>query len=440
MKYLFLQDDLGRGMIRKEKSLYALVMGFFISIFLPPVAPLFNNLFIALVFIVSITFNSWNDKIRLLKARPAVILMIIFFLLQVISALMSQDKSRAFTLLGLRIPLLMFPISIGLIVISETLKDRIFFLYSVVISVVAVVCLVYSYNRSLVKNDTGFLYNDSLTEVIDVQSVYFAFMTNLAIFSYVYLLVKKTFIIKFRWLIYLNIGFLLIIHFLLASRMEISFLYTSGILFSLGYFIWFRKKPVYGIIGAGSLILAAVLFVTIFPKTVNRFNELKYANYEFNREAIESHYNGQLTPDQWNGFNIRLAIWKCGWELSKEHPVFGTTIGDKDQALLKTFEKNGFNFGIKTNKNMHSNYLDILSSMGFIGLIVFIAGFLFLPALGCYKVKDFIGLIILADFGVSLITETYVDRSLGCIMLGFMISFILSYKNPDELRTKAKLA
>jgi O-antigen ligase len=436
MKYLFLQDELGQAMAPKLKTIYALIMGFFISLFLPPVAPLFNNLFIALIFIACLRLTTVREKISLLKKRPAIILMIIFFLLQIISALISEDQSRGFTLLGLRVPLLMFPISIGLIVVPQIFKERVFFLYSVVITVTAIVCLIYSYNRSAVRNDTGFLYNDSLTELIDVQSVYFAFMTNIAIFSYVYLLIKKTFVLKFKWVIYACICFLLVIHFLLASRMEISFLYTSGILFSLYYFIAVQKKPLKGIAAAGSLVLAAVLFVTIFPKTVNRFNELKYSEFEFNRDAIESHYNGQLTPDQWNGFNIRLAIWKCGWQLSKEHPVFGTSIGDKDKALINTFEENGFNFGIKTNKNMHSNYLDVLSSMGFIGLLVFVAGFLVLPILSCIRYRDILGFMILADFGVSLITETYIDRSLGCILLGFMISFVLSYRDPSDKRAE----
>jgi O-antigen ligase len=161
---------------------------------------------------------------------------------------------------------------------------------------------------------------------------------------------------------------------------------------------------------------------------------LLYPDYNFKSQAVEAHYNMQLTPEQWNGFNIRLAIWNCGLEIFKDHPVTGVKLGDKENALLKKFSDKGFSFGIRTNKNMHSTYLDLLASMGITGFLVFAIGFLILPLIYCKNAKDVLGTMVIIDFMLSFITETYPDRSMGSVIFGFFIAFIISYKN---IRVKA---
>jgi O-antigen ligase len=413
----------------KERRLLILTAIFLITFFLPG-APVINNIAIALLVIFSFGYNKIAEKMALLRQRPAIIFIIIFYVLQVISAFMSQDQEHGFRILQMRVPLLLFPISLGLIYLKDSLKFRIFFIYAAVITFVALACLISSlvvYSRT---NDAGFLYNDSLTDIIGKQSVYFALMVNLALFSYVYLILKNLVAAAAKKWIFISMAFLMIVHFMLASRMEISFLYGSGIVFALYYFFIVKKNKKAGFIMIGGLAVAALLFIQLFPKTINRFNELLYPDYRFESNAVESHYNMQLTSEQWNGLNIRLAIWNCGWELVKKRPLFGVSIGDKDQALLDSFKEKGFNFGIRTNKNMHSTYLDLFASMGIIGLIVFLAGFIILPIVSCIQMKDIPGGLFLVDFMLSFVTETYPDRSMGCIIFGFFLAFILSYKKP----------
>ena len=31
----------------------------------------------------------------------------------------------------------------------------------------------------------------------------------------------------------------------------------------------------------------------------------------------ESHYNMEVTADQWNGANLRMAAWRCGWKAAR---------------------------------------------------------------------------------------------------------------------------
>jgi O-antigen ligase len=421
---------------RKETALLVLTGVFFFTFYLPA-APVINNLAIVALAIFCGFFNSGTEKLRLLRERPAILFIMLFYILQVLSLYLSDDKAKAWLYLQVRIPLLLFPISLGLIYIRDALKLRMYFIYAFITTLAALFCLVSAMTIYYRTGDSGYIYNDSLTDAIGKQSVYFALMVNIAIFSYAYLLIKNYIARCYRIPVVCCIAFLLIIHFMLASRMEILFLYSSAIISGLYYFIVKKKNRKAGFIVIGALALCAVAFVQLFPKTLNRFNELLYPTYDFKSDAVESHYNMKLTPDQWNGLNIRLAIWNCGFEIVKQHPVMGVSLGDKDQALLNVFKQKEFKFGIRTNKNMHSTYLDVLSSMGVIGLTVFLLGFIILPLISCARLRDLIGTLAIIDFMLSFTTETYPDRSMGCVIFGFFIAFIISYKNQNANHLKA---
>lgn len=428
MQYLFLRDAVGMGLSKKEKIVYAILAGFFLSFYLP-VAPLINSLFIGLITLFPFFYNKAGERFRLLPKRPAILMMILFYCMNIISALISQNLAEGVSMLILRLPLLLLPLALGSVYIGRELGNRILFLYAFITTLAAIASFGYACMMYLKFHDTGFLYNDSLTTAINKQSVYFALMVNLSIFFYTYLLWQKALPYRYKPWIGLNIGFLLVIHFLLASRMQITFLYSVAIVFITGYFIS-RKHIWRAVAWIAALFLACILFILFFPKTMNRFKELGYPHYEFSSNAVESHYNMQLEPDQWNGANIRLAIWKCGWDLSRRHLLTGVPLGDKKEKLREVYREKNFAFALKTDKNMHSNYLDVLANFGIFGLAVFLAGFFFLPFRSCLGKKDILGMLIIVAFFLSLITETYIDRSMGCIMLGFFISFTISRNKP----------
>ena len=250
--------------------------GFFLITFYLPVFPIINNIAILSLTILCLFFNSWREKLRLLKQRPAIFIITLFYLLLVISAFTSIDEAKGMQYLQVRIPLLLFPLTLGLIQIKPAVKIRVYLLYAVITTLAACFCLVSAlivYNRT---GDSGFIYNDSLTEAIGKQSSYFALMVNLAIFSYSYLLIKNYITRSFKKVVIILIAFLMIIHFLLASRMEISLLYGAAIAFALYHFFVKTKNRRAGFIMIGGLAFCAVIFVYLFPKTINRFNELLY--------------------------------------------------------------------------------------------------------------------------------------------------------------------
>ena len=427
MKSMFLSEDNENNLTAKEKVLYALTAFFFITLYLPSM-PVINNVFIGLIFIYSFFFNTIREKLDLLKQRKEVIAMIIFYLIHVISFFFSVNKVEAGRMLGMRVPLFMFPVAIGLIYIREPLKERILLIYAGTTTLAAFICLFFAWLAYNHTGNSGLLYNDSLTMPIGKQSIYFALMVDLALFSYVYLLEKKSLVIRFRWLMYLAMIFLVIMNFMLASRIAIIDLYLSLLVLAVFYMIK-KRKLLEGMTLVMGLLVGSFLLVKFLPKTLNRFKEFTYTDYQFNNHGIESHYNMELTKDQWNGINIRLAVWSCGWELAKQNPFLGAGLGDKKDKMMGIYKKRKFDFAYKSERNMHNNYLDVLCTFGIVGSVIFLLGFFIFPVVSSFRVKDLLGMAVVVAFAFSLSSETYLDRSLGCVLTAFFLNFIAGYKN-----------
>jgi len=388
------------------------------------------NVAMWLFFVYSFFLNPITEKWKLLLQRKEILLILLFIILNAVSALLSGNQKEGISFLGIRISLFVIPLAIGSIYIREYLKDRLIFCFATVTSAAAFGCLAWGIFQASRYHDWSLLYNDNLSEIINFQSIYFAMVLNLAIFGFIYLVLKKSVLINNNVIVPVLL-MLLVIHFLLASRMAILILYFAAFIFAVVQIIR-RKKYLEGITLIMGLLLACFLLVKFFPKTINRFKELTYTKFDYHSTARESHFNMALDSTQWNGANLRIAVWQCAWTVINDHKIFGTGLGDKMDELKKEYTKRGFVFAIQTNRNTHNNYLDIWLSLGLVGLVLFIGGAIALPIFKCIRVRDWYGMIIVISFSISLFSENYMDRTMGNTLLGFFLAFISSYKKPGN--------
>lgn len=413
---------------KKEKWLYGLITAFLLTLYLPHI-PVITNIIFGGIAVFSFFYNSWDDKKRLLRQRKDVLIILLFYLLHIISAFLSDNKKEGFSYLVLRLPLLAFVLVLGWVYINQTLKERILVAYAIITTLVLLFCIIWQLFQYQATGNAALLYNDSLTGIIDRQSVYVANMVNMAIFAIIYLVSIGSAMLPKRILVYAAMLVLLVANFLLASRIGITILYSTLFCLAVIYIIK-KRKFVAGAAFVLALAAAGFVLVQVFPKTINRFRELGYTHYEYSHKGVESHYNMQVTPDQWNGANIRLAVWNCGWELVQQHPVFGVQVGDKMDELMEVYANKQFNFAYASRRNLHNTYLDVLVAFGVVGLILFLAGFLVIPFIKSIQTRDLFGMLVIPAFTLSLVSETYLDRSLGNMLVAFFIGFIISYRKP----------
>jgi O-antigen ligase len=413
---------------RKEKTLCFLVVLFFLILY-NPFKEQIGVIGMWPIFVYSFMFNTPAQKMALLKKNRGLILLLLFFILNLLSILWSENKKEAFSWLGIRLALFVLPVALGTLSIRPQVRERIICLFAFCTTIAALGCLLRAIYRFTNQQDASLLYNDNLTDIIHLQSIYFAMLVNLSIFSYVWLWLNKSPQLN-KILAVLSVALLLVVHFLLASRVAIFILYSSILVFALVYMIHYKKLLAGGVLIAGLMAFSFILFF-FFPKTINRFRELTYTNFNYHNNGVESHFNMAVDATQWNGANLRLAVWQCGWTVIKDHFFYGTGLGDKRDALMQQYASKGFEFGIRTRRNTHNNYVDVWLSMGLTGLVLFLLAFFVSPLSNSIKNNDWLGIVIVISFALALFSETYMDRNTGNIIIGFFFG-LLSANKPSK--------
>jgi O-antigen ligase len=411
-------------MKRKEIIILCLFLLFIASFFLSFAVAL-KVIAMGMLVLFAFVDGSFKQKLLLFKERKYLWFMLAFAIVLFTSFLLSDNRPDGSRSLQLRLPLLLFPLSIGLMQITKELRDKILLGAAIIVSIGCFASLGWAVYRTIQENNSAWLYNDGVSYLIGQQSIYTSLLVNISIYVFVYHLFHFHLSNRYKLLLWLGIVFLFIISYLLASRNMMLLLYITGIFFSLSFMIK-KKKYRQGAVLMISLLITAFLVFRFFPKTINRFKELAFTEFDFQSQAKESHYGAELTPDQWNGANFRLAAWQCGWQLFKEHPLTGVGLGDKKDELFKKYAQKKFHFAIATNKNVHNNYLDILFSIGVAGLVLFLLGWIFLPFVWFIRNRDGLAIIILLTFSFAMLTENYFDRSIGPMLFGFFVTFLLS--------------
>jgi O-antigen ligase len=426
-------------MTKKEKVLFVLILFFLTTLFLPwlKLANIFAAIFLGVYsfffdFLTdSVTIrkenlsNLFKEKWQLLKKRKYLLWMFLFFIVVVISVFLSSNFHKGLRYLDPRLPLAYFPISVGLLQLKKEFKEKILLGFAWLTTLIMLFCLGWSLQRSDFYKKPEFLYNDSFTEILRQQSIYISLLVNLSIYIFAYhILYKKN---RYKgWMIF-TVIFLFATNYLLASRNLMIVLYTVTLGFAL-YYIFKKKNYLEGATLIFGLAFGVLVVFKLFPKTFNRYKELAYTQFDYRSMGKESHYNMEVTKDQWNGANFRMAAWRCGWELFLTNPVKGVDIGDKKDILMNKYREKDFQFALLTQKNVHNNYLDILYSMGLIGLSCFLVGWVVLPFLYAKRQHDGLSALIILTFAIAWVTEIYFDRSLGGMLTGFFIPFLLTDK------------
>lgn len=412
----------------KESALSILILLFLLTFFLPFFMAL-KVILMGLLCVYILFYNSFSEKLSLFLRRRHTWLMSGFTIMLLVSLLLSDNTTSGLRFLQLRLPLIIFPLTIGLVYLPARRRNHILLGIAAMITISCAASLGYAIYRATVEQNSAWLYNDALSLFIGQQSVYTSVFVNISIYVFAFFLFFSNDYSKYRSLMVPALVLLLITSYLLASRSMMIFLYASALFFFLFYMIK-KKKYAQGLALFSGFAVAILLVYKFFPSTFNRFRELAYTQFNYTSKGTESHYAGELNAAQWNGANFRLAAWQCGWQLFKEHPLAGTGLGDKEDALNKVYADRGFQFAIDTKKNVHNNYLDILLSLGVAGLLLFLAGWIILPFLTLLRQRDGLGIIILLTFVFAMITEVYFDRSLGGLVFGFFIPFLLTpYSN-----------
>lgn len=427
--YFFAINKAANG--KTDSVLYFTILCYIISLFIKDM-PVVTNILMMLVFTLSI-IGITKEKLKLSFLNNKVLLGVIaFYLIMMFSALFSNDKKEAIAILVRRLPLLFLPLSFYLINFKKEIWNKISLFYAITAGFATIFGFSYGVFCYFKTNDSGFLYNDNISEILGRQAVYLALYVSIAIVILIIHFNHNFEIKKFKPFIFITIIWLIFILFMLASRAAMLGLFIVFVISITNYIIR-KKKYLEGVLLIFCIIVGFVLMSKLFPKTLNRFNGTTETNFQFDNKNVENHFNAAYDSSKWNGTNTRMAIWRCAYEVWLENPLIGTGIGDKNTELKKKYEEKKFWYGLSTNKNTHNQYLDILLSMGIIGEIIFIFLFLIWPLFTFWKQKQTFGMFVLIIIGICLITENMFDRYQGLVFIPFIFSLASKIVDKKEI-------
>ncbi len=163
------------------------------SLFLLFIASFFLSFFVSLKVIVmgllilfAITQGSIKQKLHLFKERKHLWFMLAFALWLIASFFLSENHSDGLRSLQLRLPLILFPLSIGLMQLTKELRDTILLGIAIIVSVSCLASLCWSIYRYMQENNSAWLYNDALSYLIGQQSIYTSLFVNISIYIFTY--------------------------------------------------------------------------------------------------------------------------------------------------------------------------------------------------------------------------------------------------------------
>jgi len=232
---------------------------------------------------------------------------------------------------------------------------------------------------------------------------------------------KKAFLIVVITLIYLTAIFL-------KNRTVLIVLF--GVYPMLLFFFSIRKKTkkTKGIVLISFLVLAGTSFIV-----------LKSVNLDPNSRI------GNLLETNFGSGNERIRIWENSLELSKEHPLIGYGAGDWKAEILRTpLRFTQAEKGEVFYQRTHNDFIQLLVEQGVIGLLLFVAFFVFAIVRIVKSVNDgrikhgalagVLGFMVIAFFSFPL-----EKVELMILLFLFLIPVLDRQRVGDELKVQSLL-
>jgi O-antigen ligase len=294
---------------------------------------------------------------------------ILLFVLHMIGIFFSEDKPEAYAIIERRLSFLIFPLLLSQQLSAERIRT-----IALTFAMAVISGLVFCYFKAslfyFATSESSVFFYHQFSSGIGIHAVYLA---AYAVFS-IHILWHYT--PWEEWLLrtvsLIAIGFLTASCFLLSSKMMLAVL-LIGVLTRLfmSMAITIKKKVVLGT-GFLMLLISGILFL---PNLKQRFD------FEL-RTELRTIKPYEL-PDETNltGTSFRLLVWKHSIEIIKQEKawLYGVGIGDFQELLNKRYAATGMYMGNPEtndvgykNYNPHNQYIELLLSVGIIGLMPFI--------------------------------------------------------------------
>jgi len=340
-----------------------------------PLPFIYSTMGSALLFIFWILQANPVDVVQQLKQRKFLWPWLLYFMLFALSYFYSENKEQSIFDLESKLSLFILPIIIGAgIMLDRPKLERIFFFFTLGVSVVAIICIVKAGVLWHSHHDKSVFFYHNLVEGFEANAVYMAWYCLFSITILLFLPWKTFYIGRWKALKILTILLQILFFVLLSARMLTVLFFIVLIPAYFGKAI--TRLPRSRIILA--LTTLFILLIAIFG-TKNPLRD-RFANiFDANYKLVYLNDYSNIPEGNFNNLTLRLFFWRIGIENMNEHHLWLTGTGNGDAQALQndkmhqlkihnidnTKERSPF-----YNANLHNMFMQTLLMVGLPGVIL----------------------------------------------------------------------
>lgn len=369
--------------------------------------------------------SDWADLPAQLWGNPAFRWALWFFIATLASVFWSDNRSEAWRLFALKIPLLAWPLALA--GVETPYRFRISVLLDVFVLGLSLSCLsllgMALYQSLVLGAQEAFFYHNLMRWPL-LPGHYFSLYLVFGAGWTLHRLLRDFNTASGGVLVLRTAALALFVLVLSLTAVRIAALgLVAALLFALSDAL--PKIPLrnWGIALSGLGVFGLLM---LSPETRRRATETWDEWKSFNRLETEKQTNA------------RVYLWKHGWSVLNERPWLGHGLGDADDRLQEQLKQETALFWDGSGHyrlsdrrlNYHNTFLQTAAQMGWLGLVILVFLFATLLHSRAGFASRLLGLVCLISFS----TESMLERQAGVFFFGFMFALLAV----EAERTKRK--
>jgi len=344
------------------------------------------------------------------------LLFAVFFLVQVLGLLYSEDIDFGLKRVSIMLPILFLPAILSVEVLN---KKHVNFILSVTTYAILIIFLSYIFIHVFVDGrDINTFVHFTVEEKLGISQFYLIFLLLIPILTTINSIRNNENKTINSLLLMVTFG----ISFLLGSKTMFVFMFLIWVVLMVNSFKLSKTKGLIVLI-LGFLVFALVSQLNIVQQRVSVFVKTT----DLDLETITTKNSFTITK---NTFEHRVLISSIALTQISETLPFGVGTGDYQQILYKQYEKLNFKAALVTNLNTHNQYLEEFLKTGVLGGFLFIILMIALLAKTRKKQRFYPYFVIF--FSLACLVESFLVRQHGIVIFAFIIPFFLYYDKTNQ--------
>ncbi|KZS41440.1 hypothetical protein AWE51_22315 [Aquimarina aggregata] len=391
---------------------------FLLSVFLVTLPITFNLNSILLigivVFFVLDKQENLKNKIKNQLKNKLVLAMILYFLVQCIGMIYTENIDEGLKRITTCIPFLVLPI----VLVSEPISKNKIKLVVMIFQIAVIFALCYyallqkfEFGRSLHSMSSFAFYKVGISQTYLGAMIYLATIIS----------ISEAYKNRNRAFNLLLIPFFLYFLFISSSRVALLVLFIALMFF---VFVELKEKAKYIKSFIVVLVLVSVVSGIYLSPRLNQKSSAFFRTFDFDMEVIIT--KNRITETK-NTVEHRMLISYLAFSIIKENPIFGVGTGDYKQELLKKYKLINFKAGVKSVFNTHNQYIEEYLKVGFLGGIT-ILGLIFIFYKLSLDHKSYMMFYVTLYISIVCLTESFFVRHHGVAFSVFFIAFFYKYE------------